>query len=99
MLLLTLRGTPILYYGGERGMCNGIIPLERVQDPWEKRVPGLGLGRDPARTPMPWDTSPNTGFTTGTLWLPLAANAQAMNVAVARDDSISMLTLYRCLLA
>ena len=99
MLLLTLRGTPILYYGDELGMCDGIIPPEWVQDPWEKRLPGLGLGRDPARTPMPWDTSPNAGFTTGTPWLPLAANVQAMNVAVERDDPTSMLTLYRCLLA
>jgi alpha-glucosidase len=99
MLLLTLRGTPILYYGDELGMGDGIIPPECVQDPWEKRVPGLGLGRDPARTPMPWDTSPNAGFTTATPWLPLAANAPAMNVAVARDDPTSMLTLYRCLLA
>jgi alpha-glucosidase len=99
MLLLTLRGTPILYYGDELGMGDGIIPPECVQDPWEKRVPGLGLGRDPARTPLPWDTSPNAGFTTGTPWLPLAAHAQAMNVAVERDDPTSMLTLYRCLLA
>jgi alpha-glucosidase len=99
MLLLTLRGTPILYYGDELGMCDGIIPPECVQDPWEKRVPGLGLGRDPARTPMPWDTSPNAGFTTGTPWLPLATNAQAMNVAVERDDPTSMLTLCRRLLA
>src|SRR5262249_44630483 len=99
MLLLTLRGTPILYYGDELGMGDGIIPPECVQDPWEKRVPGLGLGRDPARTPMPWDTSPNAGFTTGTPWLPLAANAQAMNVALDRDDTTSLLTLYRCLLA
>jgi alpha-glucosidase len=99
MLLLTLRGTPILYNGDELGMYDGIIPPEYVQDPWEKRVPGLGLGRDPARTPLPWDTSPNAGFTTGTPWLPLAAHAQAMNVAVERDDPTSMLTLYRCLLA
>jgi alpha-glucosidase len=99
MLLLTLRGTPILYYGDELGMCDGIIPPECVQDPWEKRVPGLGLGRDPARTPMLWDTSPKAGFTTVTPWLPLAANAQAMNVAVARADPTSMLTLYRRLLA
>ena len=65
MLLLTLRGTPILYYGDELGMCDGVIPPECVQDPWERRVPGLGLGRDPARTPLPWDESPHAGFTTG----------------------------------
>ena len=73
MLLLTLRGTPTIYQGEEIGMTDVPIPPERVQDPWEKRVPGLGLGRDPARIPMLWDTSPNAGFTTGTPWLPLAA--------------------------
>ena len=53
MLLLTLRGTPTLYYGDEIGMCDVNIPPDRVQDPFEKNVPGKGLGRDPERTPMP----------------------------------------------
>ena len=73
MRLLTLRGTPMLYYGDELGLCDGVILPECVQDPWEQRVPGLGLGRDPARTPLPWDGSPNAGVTTGTpgcLWRP-----------------------------
>jgi alpha-glucosidase len=99
MLLLTLRGTPILYYGDELGLCDGVIPPECVQDPWEQRVPGLGLGRDPARTPMPWDTSRHAGFTTGRPWLPLAPEVQTVNVAVERRDPTSMLTLYRRLLA
>ena len=47
MLLLTLRGTPTLYYGDEIGMHNVPIPPDRVQDPFEKNVPGLGHGRDP----------------------------------------------------
>ena len=54
MLLLTLRGTPTLYYGDEIGMHDVPIPPERVQDPFEKNVPGMGLGRDPERTPMQW---------------------------------------------
>src|SRR5919202_5371873 len=57
MLLLTLRGTPTLYQGDEIGMTDVPIPPERIQDPWEQNVPGLGLGRDPVRTPMPWDGS------------------------------------------
>ncbi|MGH8662777.1 MAG: alpha-amylase family glycosyl hydrolase, partial [Burkholderiales bacterium] len=52
MLLLTLRGTPTIYYGDELGMRNVSIPPGEVQDPFECRVPGLGLGRDPVRTPM-----------------------------------------------
>ena len=57
-----------------------------MQDPFEKNVPGLGLGRDPERTPMQWDAAPNAGFTTGEPWLPLAADADAVNVAAQRDD-------------
>src|SRR5690606_11977646 len=74
MLLLTLRGTPTLYYGDELGMRDVPIAPEQVQDPFEKNVPGMGMGRDPCRTPMQWDTSPNAGFTTGRPWLPLAAD-------------------------
>jgi alpha-glucosidase len=51
MLLLTLRGTPTIYQGEEIGMLDVPIQPELVQDPWEKNVPGLGLGRDPVRTP------------------------------------------------
>jgi alpha-glucosidase len=99
MLLLTLRGTPTLYYGDELGMRDAVIPPSLVQDPWEKNVPGLGLGRDPERTPMPWDSSANAGFTRGTPWLPLAQDAAAVNVAEQRDDPFSMLTLYRRLIS
>ena len=65
MLLLTLRGTPTLYYGDELGMTDVPIPPDEVQDPFEKNEPRHGLGRDPQRTPMQWDSSPNAGFTTG----------------------------------
>ena len=57
MLLLTLRGTPTMYYGDEIGIGKVEIPPEAVQDPWEKNEPGLGFGRDPERTPMHWDGS------------------------------------------
>jgi alpha-glucosidase len=99
MLLLTLRGTPTLYYGDELGMANVSIPPEAVQDPFEKRVPGKGLGRDPVRTPMQWSTEPNAGFTRGRPWLPLAADHVAVNVATQRADANSMLSLYRKLIA
>src|SRR5215218_689746 len=72
MLLLTLRGTPTIYYGDEIGMAQAAIPPHRVRDPFELNVPGLGLGRDGCRTPMQWDTSSTAGFTTGQPWLPLA---------------------------
>jgi len=98
VLLLTLRGTPTLYYGDEIGMRDVPIPPERVHDPLEKNVPGLGLGRDPERTPMQWSAGPGAGFTTGQPWLPLAADHSTVNVEAQRDDPRSILTLYRQLI-
>ena len=98
MLLLTLRGTPTLYYGDELGMANVPIAPEDVQDPWEKNVPGFGVGRDPARTPMQWDGSEQAGFTSGKPWLPLSPDAAFVNVQAERDDPASLLHLYRSLI-
>ena len=75
MLLLTLRGTPTIYQGEEIGMEDVPIPTQAVHDPWEKNVPGLGLGRDPERTPMQWDDSEKAGFTSGEPWLPLSSRS------------------------
>ncbi|MGU3492546.1 alpha-amylase family glycosyl hydrolase [Xanthobacteraceae bacterium A53D] len=98
MLLLTLRGTPTLYYGDEIGMANVAVPPERIQDPFEKNVPGLGLGRDQVRTPMQWDDTDNAGFSTGEPWLPLAADYPDSNVKDQHTSSHSMLTLHRLLI-
>jgi alpha-glucosidase len=99
MLLLTQRGTPTCYYGDEIGMTDVEIPPEKEQDPWGKNVPGLGLGRDPERTPMQWDTGPYAGFSTVEPWLPVSPDYKQVNVAVERDDPTSMLTLFRSLVA
>jgi alpha-glucosidase len=99
MLLLTLRGTPTIYYGDEIGLAKVEIPPERAQDPWEKNEPGLGFGRDSARTPMQWSSEPNAGFTQGEPWLPLDGEHGSCNVAALRDDPTSILTLYRALIA
>jgi alpha-glucosidase len=99
MLLLTLRGTPTIYQGEEIGMTDVAISPQQVVDPWEKNVPGLGLGRDPARTPLPWDASPKGGFTSGEPWLPLGPEHDRVNVASEARDPQSMLSLYRALLA
>jgi glycosidase len=99
VLLLTLRGTPTLYYGDELGLSDVVIESSQVQDPRELREPGLALGRDPVRTPMPWDTSENAGFTTAKPWLPLNADWPTRNVALMTEESQSILTLYRRLLA
>ena len=98
LLLLTLRGTPTLYYGDEIGMHDGVIPDDRIQDPWERRVPGLGLGRDPCRTPMQWSAGVGAGFTSGHPWLPIAADFSSVNVLSQSSDPNSMLSLYRRLI-
>jgi alpha-glucosidase len=97
MLLLTLRGTPTLYYGDEIGMRDVHIQPAAARDPWEKNVPGQG--RDPARTPMQWEGGPHAGFTTGAPWLPIAEDYPQVNVATLRRDPGSLLSLYRRLLS
>jgi glycosidase len=98
MLLLTLRGTPTVYYGDELGLPEVEIPPGRQQDPWGFRVPGLG--RDGCRTPMPWDRSANSGFCPDGVepWLPLGPAAGERSVAAQLEDPSSMLNLVRRLL-
>jgi alpha-glucosidase len=99
VLLLTLRGTPTLYYGDEIGLGDVPIPPDSVRDPWETNEPGLGVGRDPARTPMQWDGSDGAGFTTDSPWLPLSPDRDVCNVAALDGDPHSILSLYRRLIA
>jgi alpha-glucosidase len=95
VLLLTLRGTPTLYYGDEIGMRDGVVPPDQAQDPQGKNV---GLSRDPQRTPMQWSAAAGAGFSSGTPWLPLAPDAQRCNVDVEQQDERSTLHLYRRLI-
>ena len=99
MLLLTLRGTPTLYQGDEIGLAGAPVPPDRMQDPQARREPGIAFNRDEVRLPLPWDDSPGAGFTSGEPWLPLQADWRTRNVAAQRDDSMSMWTLHRDLLA
>ncbi|HEU5324692.1 MAG TPA: alpha-amylase family glycosyl hydrolase [Candidatus Limnocylindria bacterium] len=98
LLLLTLRGTPTIYYGEEIGMVDVPVPTEAAQDPLERREPGRG--RDPERSPMQWDASPNAGFAAAVAkpWLPIAADADTVNVAGQSEDRHSILTLTRDLI-
>lgn len=96
MMLLTLRGTPTVYYGDELGFANASIPPEKIQDPQ-----GINLGaertRDVSRTPMQWDMSPQAGFSTGEPWLPVYPDYASRNVAVQTRQPGSMLNFYRTL--
>jgi alpha-glucosidase len=98
MLLLTLRGTPVLYYGDELAMPEAEIPPERVVDPEARR--DLDAGRDGARTPMPWSAEPGAGFTSPCVepWLPFGELA-GFDVAGQRADPASALNLTRDLIA
>ncbi len=98
LLLLTLRGTPTLYYGDEIGMLNGEFAPDQIRDPWGKNNPLLG--RDPARTPMQWDASPNGGFCVEgvTAWLPTNPDYPTRNVEAQLADPHSMLNFTRHLL-
>jgi alpha-glucosidase len=99
ILLMTLRGTPIMYYGDEIGMRDVDIPDDRILDPLERTDPDKGLGRDPQRSPMQWDGSQNAGFTEGKPWLPLMKEYEQVNVASQLEDPDSLLNLYRRLIA
>lgn len=99
-MLLTLRGTPFLYYGEEIGMGCVRLPRNALRDPLGIRTwPLSGFGRDPERTPMQWDGSPRAGFTTGTPWLPVNPDYPVRNVAAQEADAGSLLSFYKRLLA
>jgi alpha-glucosidase len=101
ILLLTLRGTPIVYYGDEIGMTDVPVPDELARDPFAHQVPGIGVGRDPERSPMRWTGEVNCGFCPPdvTPWLPIPDGERKVNVADQDRDPESMLTLYRSLIA
>jgi alpha-glucosidase len=98
MLLLTLRGTPTIYYGEEIGMREAVIPRDRLRDPIGDSIAGLRYGRDSVRTPMQWDASRFAGFSNVDPWLPIAGGTGA-NVAAQREDPTSVFNLYRRLIA
>lgn len=95
MMILTLRGTPFIYYGEELGMTDVDIPPHLYQDP---QGINIGISRDHERTPMQWENTPNAGFTTGEPWLPVSPNYPVLNVARERGNPRSMLMLYHALI-
>jgi glycosidase len=99
MMLLTLRGTPFLYYGEEIGMRNVPIPVEAMQDPLARTL-HPNLCRDGERTPMCWNATHAAGFSTATAtWLPTGPQPPGTDVASQRSDRGSLLWLYKDLLA
>lgn len=98
-LQLTTPGMPVIYYGDELGMIDGVIPAGKHQDPFAAHHDELiSLNRDPERTPMPWNNEPGAGFTTGKPWLPINHDHVVYNVESERYDEVSFWTMYRRLL-
>jgi alpha-glucosidase len=93
-MLLTLRGTPFLYYGEEIGLRDVEIPRDEIQDSVARRSRGW-WNRDQARAPMPWGPGPNAGFSTGRPWLRMSTDGALRNVAAQDGDPDSILAHYR----
>jgi len=100
MLLLTLRGTPFLYYGDELALPAVPVPPERQRDPVGLRTGQPERNRDPGRTPMPWEPGPGAGFTSAGVepWLPIG-DTDAVSVAAQHEDPGSTLHFVRDLIA
>ncbi len=100
LMLLSLRGTPVLYQGDEIGLGNGKVAHDDMRDPLGVRYFPYYEGRDAGRTPMPWSGAPGGGFTIPGVkpWLPLG-DVHACNVESQRSDPTSVLALTRALIA
>jgi alpha-glucosidase len=95
-LYLTLRGTPIMYYGEELGMENNDPKRpEDVKDPIGRRGWPVEKGRDGERTPMQWSEAANAGFSNHDPWLPVPESYKTHNVASESKDPNSVLEFYR----
>jgi alpha-glucosidase len=99
-MLLTLRGTPFLYYGEEIGLRD--IPIRKksdVKDPIGKTFWPFHKGRDGCRAPMQWDSTPHAGFSDETPWLPVHENYPRRNVRVQQAEPESILNFVKALIA
>jgi alpha-glucosidase len=99
MLLLSLRGNPILFQGEELGLLQDDIPFEQLRDPEAIANWPLTLSRDGVRTPLPWlAQDEHGGFTSAAPWLPLSARNLERAVDRQEADPASLLNLTRDLL-
>ncbi len=98
-ILMSLKGSVCLYQGEELGLTEAYVPYEDLRDPYGKRFWPRFKGRDGARTPMPWNTDHNGGFTDGKPWLPVAVEHVERAVSLQERDEGSVLRFYRAMLA
>lgn len=98
-LLLSLRGSIVLYQGEELGLTHSDVPREKLQDPEAIRFWPDHRGRDGARTPMAWDNAPGLGFSEADGWLPADPAHAPLSVSEQRDRAGSHLEHCRTLLS
>ena len=99
MLLISLRGNAIIYQGEELGLPQAHVAFEHLQDPEAIANWPQTLGRDGARTPMPWTGRADGGFGSAKPWLPIDPAHLRLNVDEQRGDSGSILNWTRTLIA
>jgi alpha-glucosidase len=99
VMLLTLKGTPFIYYGDEIGMENTHIPKRKINDLYGKLFWPFYKGRDKSRTPMQWNNSAHAGFSSEEPWLPVNKNYRTINVESESEDPQSVFSIYKNLIA
>ena len=99
LLLLSLRGNAIIYYGEELGLTQVDIPFDQLQDPEAIANWPRTLSRDGARTPMPWNDSACAGFGSQSPWLPVGDANRARPAEIQDQDEGSLLTFTRSAIA
>jgi alpha-glucosidase len=97
-MLLTIRGTPFLYYGEEIGMRDIHVSRSMIKDPIGKRYWPFVVGRDGCRAPMQWNQEKNAGFSKGDPWLPVHPDFKFRNVDAQKADPNSLYHFYQKLI-
>ncbi|ACG79548.1 alpha-glucosyltransferase [Phenylobacterium zucineum HLK1] len=98
-LLVALKGTTLVYQGEELGLPQATLTRDQLRDPVGDLYWPYDGGRDGCRTPMPWQPGETLGFTTGTPWLPPAAEHRGLTVAEQEKDPDSTLAFARRMIA
>ena len=99
LLLMSLRGNAIIYYGEELGLTQVDIPFDQLHDPEAIANWPMTLSRDGARTPMPWDTTESVGFGSSEPWLPVGEENRSAAVGLQEEDENSLLAFTRNVIA
>ncbi len=97
-LVLAMPGPYLLYQGEELGAVDLEVDATTSRDPIAVRAGELDMGRDRARSPMPWTDEPGRGFSTAEPWLAHGPLPSAGSVAAQEQDPASHLRRWRDLL-